>query len=218
MDMIFRILRISAMGMLVILMACTKDPSAVDYFNENYSGTYKCVSGMYAPDPDYLTDPIDFVGNGEKTKDILAGLKLSSEDLGNMNVSIFSKTSLSASEMGKLTFWVPLQNIEEYNQRDAGYPVKIILPNYVLCPIAFYYCIDTNGDMQLYNEGDLSGMMGFYHNYLDYFSNPQLLNCEKAQIVNFGNGEITLKISLCYVDFTDGKWITSHCFFKYTRI
>lgn len=207
-----------AFGLLVILIACTKEPSAEDNFNDNYAGTYNCVSAVFAPDPDYLADPIDFIGNGDKTKDIFEGLNISLEDSRKMTAYIPEITNISMSGFEKLTLWVPLQNIDQYNQRESGYPVRLIVPNYIMCPISFIYRVDKNGDMQIYNDGDLSGMLYYYNNYMDFTSNPQILNCENARIVSLGQGEIMLMVSLCYIDFTDDRWLKSDCFFKYVRL
>ena len=41
---------------------------------------------------------------------------------------------------------------------------------------------------------------------------------EKAEMVSFENGEITIKINnMCFVDWTDGNYVSSDSFFTYKK-
>ncbi len=51
-----------------------------------------------------------------------------------------------------------------------------------------------------------------------YKTNPQVLRFEKAELVSFENGEITIKINNMYfVDWTDGNYVSSDSFFTYKK-
>lgn len=49
---------VSIVLIFLLMVSCSKEQSGASYFNETYAGTYRLVSATYAPDPDYLTDPI----------------------------------------------------------------------------------------------------------------------------------------------------------------
>ena len=90
-------------------------------------------------------------------------------------------------------------------------------PKSVICPVHFYYTIGENGDMCIYRNGDLTDTFSIYEDGI-YKTNPQVLRFEKAELVGFENGEITIKINNMYfVDWTDGNYVSSDSFFTYKK-
>lgn len=198
---------------LMLMASCSKEQSGASYFNETYAGTYRLVSATYAPDPVYFTDPIDFDGSGKKTKDIIEGLGLTSYELNQMTTVVFGISDHSASDVKCLTLYVPAQHIRELSTGQ----LVMDAPNTVICPVHFYYTIGENGDMCIYGKGDLTDTFSIYGDGI-YKTNPQVLRFEKAELVSFENGEITIKINNMYfVDWTDGNYVSSDSFFTYKK-
>lgn len=207
------ICKISVITMLILMVSCSKDQSGTGYFNETYAGTYRLVSATYAPDPVYFTDPIDFDGSGKKTKDIIEGLGLTSYELNQMTTVVFKTSDHFASDVKCLTLYVPAQHIRELS---SGQLVMDASKS-VICPVHFYYTIGDNGDMCIYGNGDLTDTFSIYEDGI-YKTNPQVLRFEKAELVSFENGEITIKINNMYfVDWTDGNYVSSDSFFTYKK-
>ncbi len=207
------ICKISVIIALMLMVSCSKEQSGVSYFNETYAGTYRIVSAAYAPDPVYFTDPIDFDGRGKKTKDIIEGLGLTSDELNQMTTVVFKTSDHSASDVKCLTLYVPAQHIIELSSGQ----LIMDTPKSVICPVHFYYTIGKDGDMCIYRNGDLTDTFSIYEDGI-YKTNPQVLRFEKAEMVSFENGEITIKINnMCFVDWTDGNYVNSDSFFTYKK-
>ena len=80
-----------------------------------------------------------------------------------------------------------------------------------------YEFFGENGDMCIYGKGDLTDTFSIYEDGI-YKTNPQVLRFEKAELVSFENGEITIKINNMYfVDWTDGNYVSSDSFFTYKK-
>ena len=204
---------VSIVLIFLLMVSCSKEQSGASYFNETYAGTYRLGSATYAPDPDYLTDPIDFDGSGKKTKNIIEGLGVTSYKLDQLNTVVLKKRDYSSSDINRLTLYVPTQHIRELSSGQ----LVMDAPKSVICPIHFYYTIGENGDMCIYGKGDLTDTFSIYEDGI-YKTNPQVLRFEKAEMVSFENGEITIKINnMCFVDWTDGNYVSSDSFFTYKK-
>lgn len=201
------LLRICFALVLMISMSCSKDDfSWASRFNEDYAGTYRLASATFAPDSIYSeTNPIDFDKSGEKTKDIVKGLGITSQDLGLMDVVVNAQLSVPYSGAnGRLTFLVPVQSVEK-----TGDKLALKLPNHVLCPVHFYYSIGKDGDLELSKTGDFTDLYSYYEVYGGVEKNPQLVKCNESKVVKFKDGEIVLSVNLCYIDWTDETQITN---------
>lgn len=198
--------------LLTLLVSCSKEPKWAGYFNECYAGAYRLESATLAPT--LVSNLIDFDGSGRKTNDIIDGLGMTSQDLSQADLVISNRNNVPLDgEIECLTLYVPAQR----TVLNGSKLEMMSSPNYVLCPVKFYYSVDDEGRMRFFEDGDLSGLISLHEWMGGSERNPQLLNSSKAKMVKCENGEIVISVGLCYVDWTDGSYINIESYFTYKR-
>lgn len=198
--------------LLTLLVSCSKEPKWAGYFNECYAGAYRLESATLAPT--LVSNLIDFDGSGRKTNDIIDGLGMTSQDLSQADLVISNRNNVPLDgEIECLTLYVPAQR----TVRNGSKLEMMSSPNYVLCPVKFYYSVDDEGRMRFFENGDLSGLLSLHEWMGGSERNSQLLNSSKAKMVKCENGEIVISVGLCYVDWTDGSYINIESYFTYKR-
>ena len=198
--------------LLTLLVSCAKEPKWAGYFNECYAGAYRLESATLAPT--LVSNLIDFDGSGRKTNDIIDGLGMTSQDLSQADLVISNRNNVPLDgEIECLTLYVPAQR----TVRNGSKLEMMSLPNYVLCPVNFYYSIDKDGRMNFHENGDLTGLLSVHEWIGGVERNPQLLHSGKAKVVKCDGGEIVISVSLCYVDWTDDSYRTEESYFTYKR-
>ena len=198
--------------LLTLLVSCSKEPKWAGYFNECYAGAYRLESATLAPT--LVSNLIDFDGSGRKTNDIIDGLGMTSQDLSQADLVISNRNNVPLDgEIECLTLYVPAQR----TVLNGSKLEMMSSPNYVLCPVKFYYSVDDEGRMRFFEDGDLSGLLSLHEWMGGFERNPQLLNSSKAKMVKCENGEIVISVGLCYVDWTDGSYINIESYFTFRR-
>ena len=198
--------------LLTLLVSCSKEPKWAGYFNECYAGAYRLESATLAPT--LVSNLIDFDGSGRKTNDIIDGLGMTSQDLSQADLVISNRNNVPLDgEIECLTLYVPAQR----TVLNSSKLEMMSSPNYVLCPVKFYYSVDDEGRMRFFEDGDLSGLLSLHEWMGGFERNPQLLNSSKAKMVKCENGEIVISVGLCYVDWTDGSYINIESYFTFRR-
>ena len=198
--------------LLTLLVSCSKEPKWAGYFNECYAGAYRLESATLAPT--LVSNLIDFDGSGRKTNDIIDGLGMTSQDLSQADLVISNRNNVPLDgEIECLTLYVPAQR----TVLNSSKLEMMSSPNYVLCPVKFYYSVDDEGRMRFFEDGDLTGLLSLHEWMGGSERNPQLLNSSKAKMVKCENGEIVISVGLCYVDWTDGSYINIESYFTFRR-
>ena len=191
------------------LCSCGKDP-AYDYDAVRFNGEY---AGRYVLESASLESPVDFVGHGNRTDDIIGGLGLSQGEVDAIAACVYDGDGYA--RVSTLDVPVPFQLIERRGGKleprggNATFPVR------------FHYTVQRDGGILASGQdGDMTEALGSYYERLGDGAverNPQLLRCGDARIERLGGGELTMTMTMCCVDWSDVEMKSVRARFTYRR-